>query len=86
MYEVRLSRRALKYYNRVGPPTARRLNQCFQCLESNPFGGGDIKPLKGMRGVFRFRVGNLRVVYEVDVPQRVVKVSAILPRGEAYKR
>jgi len=86
MYEVRLSGRALKYYNRVGSTTARRLNQCFGALETNPFGGGDIKPLKGMRGVYRFRVGNLRVMYEVDMPQRIVKVSAILPRGEAYKR
>jgi len=86
MYEVRLSRRALKYYNRVDSSSARRLNQCLQSLESNPFGGGDIKPLEGMRGVYRFRAGNLRVVYEVDVPERLVKVSAILPRGEAYKR
>ena len=86
MYEVRLSHRALKYYNRVDSSTARRLNQCFQYLERNPFGGGDIKPLEGMRGVYRFRIGNLRVVYQVDVARRVVEVNAILPRGEAYKR
>lgn len=86
MYEVRLSRRALRYYNRVDASTARRLNKCFQSLEGNPFGGGDIKPLEGMRGVYRFRVGNLRVVYEVDIPQRVVRVNTILPRGEAYRR
>jgi len=86
MYEVRLSRRAVKYYSRVGPTAARRLNRCFAALERNPFGGGDIKPLKGMQGVYRFRVGDLRVVYEVGVPQRIVKVNAILPRGEAYKR
>jgi len=86
MYEIRLSHRALKYYNRVNSPTAGRLNQCFRALERNPFGGGDIKPLKGMQGVYRFRLGNLRVVYEVDIPQRIVKVNAIFPRGEAYKR
>ena len=86
MYEVCLSRRALKYYNRVDSSSARRLSKCFQSLESNPLGGGDIKPLEGMRGVYGFRVGNLSVVYEVDVPQRVVRVNTILPRGEAYRR
>jgi hypothetical protein len=47
MYELLLSRRALRYYQRVDSDTARRLNQGFDTLTANPFGGGDIKPLKG---------------------------------------
>ena len=85
MYEVRLSRRARRYYERVDADTARRLGRCFEALSKDPYGGGDIKPLKGMKGVYRFRVGDLRVIYEVEVDKRVVKVYSILPRGEAYK-
>lgn len=86
MYEIRLSHRARRYYERVSANSARRLNQCFEALVKDPLGGGDIKLVKGMRGMYRFRVGNLRVIYEVDVKQRIVRVNAILPRGEAYKR
>ena len=57
----------------------------FDALASNPFAGGDIKPLKGMKGMYRLRVGNLRVIYEVAVTARQIKVMTILPRGQAYK-
>ena len=86
MYEVCLSRRAQRYYERVDSDTALRLDRCFEVLTKNPFRGGDIKPLKGMKGVYRFRVGELRVVYEVDFGERAVRVLAILTRGQAYRR
>jgi mRNA interferase RelE/StbE len=86
MYEVRLSHRARRYYDRVSADTARRLNRCFEALVKDPLAGGDIRRVQGTSGVYRFRVGNLRVIYEVDTRQRIVKVSAILPRGEAYKQ
>lgn len=47
--------------------------------------GPSIKPLKGMTGKYRYRIGNLRVVYEIDSAKRIVYVLAILPRGQAYK-
>lgn len=84
MFEIRLSRRARRYYERVDSDTAHRLNRCFEVLTRDPFGGGDIKPLKGIKGVYRYRMGDLRVIYEVDIRERIVKVNAILPRGEAY--
>lgn len=86
MYEVRLSHRARRYYQRVSADTARRLNQCFEALVKDPLAAGDIKRVRGMRGVYRLLVGDLRVIYEVDIEQRIVKISAVLPRGEAYKR
>jgi len=86
MYEIRLSHRARRYYERVSAGTARRLNRCFETLAKDPLGGGDIKLVKGMRGAYRLRVGGLRVIYEVDIRERIVEINAILPRGEAYKR
>lgn len=86
MYEVRLSQRARQYYARVSSDTARRLNRCFEALVKDPLAGGDIRRVQGVKGLYRFGVGNLRVIYEVDMKQRIVKVIAILPRGEAYRR
>lgn len=86
MYEVRLSRRAQRYYERVPPDMVRRLDRCFAALQENPFAGGDIKPLKGEPGTYRARVGDLRVVYDVNRRARIVVVHLILPRGEVYRR
>jgi len=83
-FRVALSKDALKYYRKVDERTANRLDHCFASLESDPFGEGDIRPLKGTKGRYRYRIGNLRVIYGVDVKDRIVRVFAIVPRGEAY--
>lgn len=84
MFEVRLSRRARRYYERVPTDTAARLDRALGSLETNPFGAGDIKPLRGIPGAYRLRVGDLRIVYEVDREARMVNVLHILPRGDVY--
>ncbi len=85
MFSVALSREALKYYNRVSTTTAARLDACFTKFESEPLNGPNIKHLQGMPGKYRYRVGGLRVIYEVDTAKQIVYVLAILPRGQAYR-
>lgn len=86
MFKVRLSRRAIKYYKRLDANTLKRLDECFSSLKRDPFRGGDIKPIRGLKGVYRIRVGALRVIYEVDTKKHVVTIYTILPRGDVYKR
>ncbi len=85
MFRIALSKEALKYYSRVGVITAARLDRCFASLESDALKGSNIKSLKGLAGKYRYRIGNLRVIYEVDHANSTVYVIAILPRGQAYK-
>ena len=85
MFKVALSKDALKYYNKVSTTTAARLDKCFIKLESEPHSGPDIKQLKGVDRKYRYRIGNIRVLYKIDPVQRIVYVLAILPRGQAYK-
>lgn len=84
-FKIGLSREALKYYNKVSVNTAAKLDKCFASLESDPIQGSNIKPLKGLAGKYRYRVGNLRVIYEVSVLDKIVYAVSILPRGQAYK-
>ena len=85
MFRIALSKEALKYYNKVSVVTAARLDRCFVSLESDPLQGSSIKSLRGMAGKYRYRIGNIRVIYEVDHQKNTVYVIAILPRGQAYK-
>lgn len=85
MFSIALSKEALKYYNKVSVATATRLDRCFASLEADPHKGSNIKSLKGMAGKYRYRIGNLRVIYEIDHAKSTVYVIAILPRGQAYR-
>lgn len=84
-FKIALSKEALKYYNKVSANTAGKLDRCFASLESEPIQGSNIKPLKGFAGKYRYRVGNLRVIYNINIIDKIVYVLAILPRGQAYK-
>ena len=85
-YEVRLSRSARSYYERCPPEVARQLEACFKELEKAPFPPHPrIKKLRGeLSGLYRYRVGQLRVVYSIFPEERIVYVRAIGPRGDIY--
>ena len=45
-----------------------------------------IKKLKGeLKNMHRFRMGDLRILYEIDGAQRIVWIKTIERRGSAYK-
>ena len=86
-YTVQLSRKAESYYKRVDANTRERLDACFETLERTPKDGRHprIKGLRGrLSGFWRYRVGDLRVVYRVDDSAMTVTVVAIGARGDVY--
>ena len=44
----------------------------------------NVRPLRGVPG-FRLRVGDWRVLYEIDHARRRLRVRHVGPRGEGYK-
>ena len=63
MFDVILSPEAQAFYAACDPPLARRLARCFATLEDEPRRHGNIKRLRGdLAGLFRYRVGDWRVV------------------------
>jgi mRNA interferase RelE/StbE len=54
------------------------------CLVRNPAGPGT--PLKGMfKGLFRYRYGNYRVIYAIDLPEKRIIVLHMKHRKNAYR-
>lgn len=84
-FEIILSKEAQKYYKRIPLSIARRLDRAFVLLEENPISGGDVKPLKGDKTRYCLRIGDLRVTFQINKIKRLVLISTILPRGQAYK-
>lgn len=86
MYELRLTRKAEKFYQQVDDLLAKRLNRCVEHLQENPYNHPNIKRLKGsLISCWRYRVGDWRVIYQVDEAQQVITVLLIAHRSEVYQ-
>jgi len=54
-------------------------------LKENPHFGKNIKKLKGaLKGLYRYRIGPVRIIYEVDEQTIIVYLLDIVRRGRAY--
>lgn len=86
MYKLELSREAERFYRQCDAPLAKKLARCFQSLEKNPRQGNNVKPLKGkLAGSYRYRVGELRVVYTISDSAVTVYVITIAKRSDVYQ-
>ncbi|MFP7753856.1 type II toxin-antitoxin system RelE family toxin [Thermodesulfobacteriota bacterium B35] len=86
MYEIELSRKAARFYQKIDTPTVRRLNAAFDRLAEDPLHHYNIKRLSGaLHGSYRLRIGNLRIIYSVDEKSRIVYIEVIGFRGDVYK-
>jgi mRNA interferase RelE/StbE len=86
MYEIELSKKAAKFYQKADTATVRRLNAAFDRLAEEPLHHHSIKSLSGeLQGSYRMRVGDIRIVYSIDETTKTVFVEVIGFRGDVYK-
>lgn len=54
-------------------------------LKSNPFFGPNIKMLKGeLEGLYRYRIGDYRLIYKVEEDKIIVFVITLKQRKDSY--
>lgn len=80
---VVLTPTARRDVRRLDRPVAQRVEQALDRLAENPV-AADLRKLKG-RSDSRLRVGDWRVLLELDHEAHTVIVHHILPRGRAYR-
>ena len=86
MYKVELTKKAQRFYEKADKPLAGKLNRCFDHLSTNPHAHPNIKRLRGnLNGYYRYRLGDWRVVYEINEQQVVVIVLMIAHRQNIYR-
>ena len=84
MHSVEYTREALKTLVKM-PRDARELLMAkIDTLASDPPAAANVKKLVGVRG-FRLRVGDWRVLYDLEAGRLVVRVLKIGPRGGVYE-
>jgi len=63
-----------------------RVIQAIHSLREDPRPPGAAKMMGEMRGAWRIRVGDCRVIYDVDDDRRLVIILLVLHRREVYRR
>jgi mRNA interferase RelE/StbE len=87
LFSLRLSRQAQRTLERLDVSARERLARTLDRLQRNPFDPAlDIRPIKGEPGTLRLRVGDWRVIFEVDLVNRTIQVRLIGSRGDIYKK
>lgn len=81
--QITYSTRARKTLKKMPKPTAKQILDAMERIAEDPARRDlDIAKLQGRDG-YRLRIGSWRVIYTND--GRVLEVTRIAPRGDAYK-
>ena len=84
-YTVLVAKPARKFLERLTDASQRaRFEHIIDGLAVNPRPSG-CKPLQGMRGAYRVRVGGFRVLYQIEDTRLLVLVTDIGSRGQIYR-
>ena len=85
-YRVRILKVASQDLARLDKPTGRRIVQRINWLSAN-LDAIRLEALTGdLAGLYKFRVGDYRVIYEVLWDEETIVIHAIGHRREIYRR
>ncbi|NLK51203.1 MAG: type II toxin-antitoxin system RelE/ParE family toxin [Syntrophomonadaceae bacterium] len=85
-FNVQLLAQPRNYLKRVDKTTQKRIATAIEEISANPVNGANIKQLRGSSQKYRCRVGDLRLIYNVKIEERLIIIEAIGSRGDIYKK
>ena len=77
MFSVLIHRRALKEIDGLPTEDKQRILSAIREIASDPF-GGDVKPIKNVKGLFRRRVGDFRITFTVNFEKNEVVIDKLI--------
>lgn len=86
-WRIEVKPTAEKQYLRLDKRTRKRIKRVLEELEQaeSPLFHQNVKPLTGeLKGDYRLRVGDWRLLFTPDKEKKIIHLYAILPRGDAY--
>jgi mRNA interferase RelE/StbE len=85
VYEVYVEKSAENELKRLPTSTFHRIIPQIRTLAQNPRPSG-CRKLTGSKNDWRIRVGDYRVLYEIDGKIRAVRIMRVRHRREVYRR
>ena len=86
MYTVQLSHRATRELKKLRKEVAKRIIESLELLAVNPYAEVlNFKKLKTNASLFRIRIGDYRVIYEIKADLLIVLVVRVGHRKDVYE-
>ncbi len=83
-WQIVIERQAEKAQRRLPKPLRERIDQAILALVDNPYPAASTK-LVGYANLYRLRVGDWRIIYEVRNQELIILIIKIAPRGNVYR-
>ncbi|MBC6429731.1 type II toxin-antitoxin system RelE/ParE family toxin [Nostoc sp. HG1] len=83
-YQIEISNSAVKQLKKLSTDIRDRINEKILDLAENPRPSGVVK-LENTENQYRIRVGNYRVLYEIQDDVLIVKVVRVGHRRDVYR-
>ncbi len=84
-FKIILHKDAAKDYKKADSKLKARINKAIDAISENPFHDVHIKKLEGqLSGMYRYRIGDMRILYEIHNDIKIVRIKAIESRGGVY--
>jgi mRNA interferase RelE/StbE len=85
MFQIEYTRDAVKALKAMPRNVSLQIRGKIEQLATDPFASNNnVRKLVG-REAYRLRVGDWRVIYEIEGGQLVIHVLVVAPRGGAYQ-
>lgn len=84
MYKLLFKKSVSDDFKRIDRQHTCRILSAIEQLSINPY-PKNMKKLKGFENLYRLRVGDYRVIYEVDEENKTIVVHYVRHRKDAYK-
>jgi mRNA interferase RelE/StbE len=85
VYKITYTTQAARSLLKMPRDVAKRIREKIEQVAEDPFSPiPNSKRLQGRAG-YRLRVGDWRVIYEINTEEIVIIVLKIAPRGEVYR-
>ena len=80
IYKIKIRPKALKFIEKQNKTQRLRIYKAIYNLQN-----GDIKKLVGCKNEFRLRIGNYRIIYEINNNELIILITKADNRGQIYK-
>ncbi len=84
-YEIQWKHSAEKELRGIDRQYIPRLLEAVESLSNNPFPSQHRK-LHGSESSFRIRIGDYRVIYQVDLEKKIIVIYHVRHRKDAYRK
>ncbi|MDD2717028.1 MAG: type II toxin-antitoxin system RelE/ParE family toxin [Candidatus Wallbacteria bacterium] len=85
-YKVILHRDAARFYQKANQKLQSRIAGAIDCISDYPQTDSNFRKLHGkLAHLFRYRTGNIRLLFEIHEDIKTIRIVTIDYRGSVYK-